>query len=120
MIFAQNFSINPIYVIQEIQIKLMNWIEWIGGESHASGREPLPEMKLENSILGDTNNDLTLIQLTTPPHTITLNQHSFPTVDQINDFNLKDNSTNNKSLNKKKRNIALSGLTPNTNDEIVA
>jgi hypothetical protein len=76
-------------------------------------------MRLENSILGDTNNDISLIQLSTPPQTITLNQHSFPTVEQLNDFNFKENSNYNKSLNKKKRNIALSGLTPNSNDENV-
>jgi len=68
---------------------------------------------------GDSN-DISLIQLTTPPHTLTLDEHSFPTVDEINELNLNTNGPNNKSLNKKKRNIALSGLSPNINEEMIA
>ncbi|CAG2183794.1 unnamed protein product, partial [Oppiella nova] len=56
----------------------------MGNDSHMSGREPLPELKLENSMLGMspdfTRNESSPIQLTTPPHTLSLGDHQFPGV----------------------------------------
>lgn len=71
-----------------------------------SARDPLPELKLENSMHGEIYNEPP-IQLETPPHTITID-HSFPAVDD-NDINSQLNGPN-KLNNRKTRNIALSGL----------
>ena len=77
-----------------------------------SGREPLPELKLENSLIGMsgdyTTNESQSIQLTTPPHKLTLDEHTFPYVDD-NHSSVQSNGPVIK-INKKKRNIALSGF----------
>ncbi|CAG2115963.1 unnamed protein product [Medioppia subpectinata] len=90
----------------------------VGNESHMSGRGPLPEMKLENSMLGMNDNSTTNssipLQLSTPPHTLTLNEHTFPTVgDNNTDHNSYTNSRFPNSSHKKKRNVVLSGFTAN-------
>lgn len=52
-----------------------------GGDRHIEGREPLPEQRFESSIHGNVIQDPP-IQLEAPPQVITLNQHTFPTVDE--------------------------------------
>jgi len=55
-----------------------------GGDKHVAGTASMPEMKLESSILGD--DDLNLlsetVQMMTPPRTISLNQHQYPSIDE--------------------------------------
>ena len=57
-----------------------------GGDKHIAGRTPLPESKLESTMLGD--DDLHLlsqtVQMMTPPRTISLNQHQYPSIDDDN------------------------------------
>jgi hypothetical protein len=57
-----------------------------GGDKHVAGRELLPESKIESSTFGD--DDLNLlsqtVQMMTPPRTITLNQHQYPSLDEDN------------------------------------
>lgn len=72
-----------------------------------------------HGMSGDNSNDISLIQLSTPPYTLTLNEHSFPTVEDINQLNINSYEPNNKSFNKKQRNVVLSGLAPNINEEVV-
>ena len=86
-----------------------------------SGREPLPELKLENSMIGMSGDystsDFQSVQLSTPPHTLTLNQHTFPTVEDRNQTNGPTNGHTRGQSNKKKRNIALSGFATASNNE---
>ena len=87
-----------------------------------SGREPLPELKLENSMIGMSgdyaSSDTNSVQLSTPPHTLTLNEHIFPTVEDNTRNNLSTNGVPPKSWNiKKKRNVALSGFNNPSNEE---
>ncbi|XP_076349796.1 transport and Golgi organization protein 11-like [Tachypleus tridentatus] len=49
----------------------------VGGDQHVEGREPLPEMKLESSVLGEERCN---IHLNSPPHTLTLQEHHYPTL----------------------------------------
>ena len=87
-----------------------------------SGREPLPELKLENSMIGMsgdyTSNDSNSVQLSTPPHTLTLSEHTFPTVEDIHQSSVASNGALPKTWNitKKKRNVALSGFAKSSNN----
>jgi len=55
----------------------------MGGNKHAAGHEPLPEMKLESSILGDDHyNGDAVVQMMTPPRNITLNDPNYPTIEE--------------------------------------
>jgi len=60
-----------------------------GGDKYAAGRPAPPEMKLESSIHGENFNN-EHVQLMTPPRHLTLNEHSYPTVEPENDLNLSD------------------------------
>jgi len=60
-----------------------------GGDKYAAGRPAPPEMKLESSIHGE-NLINEHVQLMTPPRHLTLNEHSYPTVEPENDLNLSD------------------------------
>ena len=89
-----------------------------------SGREPLPELKLENSMIGMsgdyTTSESVPVQLTTPPHTLTLSEHIFPTVEDSRHNNQQSNGAPPKTFNiKKKRNVALSGFTNASNDDLI-
>ena len=53
----------------------------VGGDRHVSGREQLPEMKLESSIFEDDQITSNSIQLMTPPRNLTLNDHQYPSVE---------------------------------------
>ncbi|XP_013773599.1 transport and Golgi organization protein 11-like [Limulus polyphemus] len=49
----------------------------VGGNHHVEGREPFPEMNIECSFLDEQKSD---VHLNTPPHTLTLGEHHFPTI----------------------------------------
>lgn len=41
-----------------------------GGEGHIATREPPPEMKIENALMGKPHDFEQLVQLSTPPRTL--------------------------------------------------
>jgi hypothetical protein len=105
-----------------LTIELFYFLNLSGGESIIAGREPLPEMKLEKTMMGDSiiHGEIPN-HLKTPPHTITLDEHSFPTVEdnrnqQSNHLNALLNGPQMRA-NKKQRNVALSGLSHAYDDE---
>lgn len=58
----------------------------VEGGKPAAGRDPLPEVKLESSILGDDPMSQESIQLMTPPRNLTLNEHPYPSVEPEDDL----------------------------------
>lgn len=69
-----------------------------GGDKYAAGRAPLPEMKLESSMLGE---DVHTDQMMTPPRHLTLNDHKYPSVEPENDLNsLESEKSYNKNRTK--------------------
>ncbi|XP_023244838.1 transport and Golgi organization protein 11-like [Centruroides sculpturatus] len=68
------------HLLSEQQKLIMNVPERIlvaGGDKHIGGREPLPELRLESNLM---LNPFPGVQLSTPPHVITLDEHHYPSV----------------------------------------
>lgn len=53
-----------------------------GGDKHLEGHNMLPEMKLESSVLADDPFLTQTVQMMTPPRSIHLNQHPYPSIDE--------------------------------------
>lgn len=69
-----------------------------GGDQHVGTRGPPPESKYDFNF-----SPTSPVQLATPPHSITLDEHYYPTFD--------DNALKKKSINRRSsRNVVLSGL----------
>lgn len=71
------------YLLSDQEKLIMNVPERIlvaGGDKHIGGREPLPELRLESNIM---LHSLPAVQLSTPPHVITLDEHHYPTINEI-------------------------------------
>lgn len=87
----------------------------VGGDQVITGREPLPEVKLENILLGDIQRN-NVIELPTPPHVLTLDQFR-PNVNEYGEkskpkaranlFNDDSNSDLEEALNTSRLNCAL-------------
>ncbi|CAN7999068.1 unnamed protein product [Ixodes hexagonus] len=72
-----------------------------GGNQHVEGRDPLPETRLEQSLVGSAEE---AILLSTPPRTLTLDMHAYPAVD------MEDENNENRSTLKFRRKTTLSKL----------
>ena len=81
-----------------------------GGDKHVAGRQFLPESKIESSILGDDELHLLsqTVQMMTPPRTISLNQHQYPSIDDDN--NKRVNRSASTSTRKSRDDVLRSGL----------
>ncbi|XP_054156478.1 transport and Golgi organization protein 11-like [Oppia nitens] len=105
----------------------------VGNDSHMSGREQLPELKLENSMIGmgdgdySSNGEPLAIHLTTPPHSLRLDEYLFPTAGD--GPNVQSSATTNgpnsrgstaASQQRLRRNVVLSGLATNDDDIEIA